>query len=47
MGYKDEKEIAEMKDIIGGKKLLVRAWRKAVAAVAPQPPARKKKAAAA
>lgn len=41
-----EKEIAEMKETIGGKKQLVRALKKAVSAVMPQTPTRKKKGAA-
>jgi hypothetical protein len=39
-----EAEIAQMKIAITSKKQLVRAWRKAVSAVAPQQVARKKRA---
>jgi uncharacterized coiled-coil protein SlyX len=41
-----EKEITEMKDVIGGKKQLVRALRKAVSAITPQTAPRKKRGAA-
>jgi hypothetical protein len=41
-----EAEIAEMKEAIASKKHLVRAWRKAVSAVAPQQAPRNKRAAA-
>ena len=37
-----ETEIVEMKKAVGEKKQLVRAWRKAVAAVSPKGPTKKK-----
>jgi hypothetical protein len=41
-----ETEIDQMKETIAGKKLLVRGWRKAIAAVGPKLAGHKKKAAA-
>ena len=41
-----ETEISQMKEAVKTKKGLVRAWRKALAAFNPRPPAQKKKAAA-
>jgi len=41
-----EAEIAQMKEVVAGKKQLVRAWRKAVFSINPKPAGQKKKAAA-